>query len=50
MKLKKATIKDFRRFKHLTVRSIPETARLIIDFRPERLWEVFLFRCNSDMA
>ena len=30
MKFKSATIKDFRRFKHLTVQGIPEKARLIV--------------------
>ena len=31
MKLKSATINDFRRFTHLTVRGIPETAQLILE-------------------
>ena len=30
MKFKSATIKDFKRFTHLTVQGIPETARLIM--------------------
>ena len=30
MKLKSAAIKDFKRFTHLTVRGIPETAQLIM--------------------
>ena len=30
MRLKSATIKDFRRFKHLTVQGIPEKVRLIM--------------------
>lgn len=30
MKLKCATIKDFKRFTDLTIQSIPETARLIM--------------------
>ena len=30
MRFKSATIKDFKRFTHLTVQEIPETARLIM--------------------
>ncbi|MXZ49071.1 MAG: AAA family ATPase [Candidatus Dadabacteria bacterium] len=43
MKLEKIVIKDFKRFTHLTIESIPETARLIMLFGPNGCGKSSLF-------
>ena len=43
MKLERIVIKDFKRFTHLTIESIPETARLIMLFGPNGCGKSSLF-------
>ena len=43
MKLEKIVIKDFKRFTHLTIKNIPETARLIMLFGPNGCGKSSLF-------